>query len=141
MACQRCNSQRVLHFGSKCSDLYNASMNGVDYEGYSLYGVNLTGGDYVTGAVCLDCGQLQGKWPVSPVEELESNAEVDAEAEDDTGEYIRTDRSAVRERKKREKARAEEMPPDLSSMYENMERVKHRKHRFSLIVAAYRRNG
>lgn len=141
MTCQRCNSKRVLNFNGKCSDLYSADMNGMSYEGYALHSVNLDGGDYVGGAVCLDCGQLQGKWPVDPIEELETIAEIDSEAEDDDGEYVRNDRAAVKERNRRQRQRDQNVPPNLTAMQENMEKVKQRKHRFSLIVAAYRRNG
>lgn len=63
MTCSRCN--RVLSFSGKTSDLCFMSMAaGLNHDGYVLGGVNLGGGDYLEGSVCLECGQLQGEWPV-----------------------------------------------------------------------------
>lgn len=76
MACQKCSSNRVMTFNGKCSDLFMASMYDSEAdevheeEGYVIRGVNIGGGDYISASVCLDCGQLQGQWPVGPVEEL-----------------------------------------------------------------------
>lgn len=65
MSCQRCNSGRVLHASGKSSDLNSFSLGQIDIdEAYVLSDCNIGGGDYYILDLCLDCGQLQGKWPV-----------------------------------------------------------------------------
>lgn len=63
MKCQRCNSERVLGFNAKCSDMFSASVQEREFEGYVPHELGLGGGDYLEGHLCLDCGQLQGKFP------------------------------------------------------------------------------
>jgi len=72
MSCQRCGSDRILNAGGKSGDLNSASFKGRDLnEHYVVGGCNVGGGDYYRFSVCLECGQLQGTWPVSdPNEEL-----------------------------------------------------------------------
>lgn len=68
MNCQRCKSERVLAAGCKCSDMYNHTLKGQEYDGYVPHDVGLGGGDYINISVCLDCGQLQGEWPLAKTE-------------------------------------------------------------------------
>ena len=66
MSCQSCNSDRMMIVAGKCSDLGGIAVNHllIDHDGYMPYGLNVGGGDYIELDVCLDCGQLQGEWPV-----------------------------------------------------------------------------
>ena len=65
MKCQRCESDRVLETRGKTSDLFMATWKGKDYDGYVLRGVGLGDNeDYMDVPLCLECGQVQGKFPV-----------------------------------------------------------------------------
>lgn len=68
--CQRCQSQRVASIVGKCSDCFSADIpaDGIDsYQGYALRIEDICGGDYIELEVCLDCGQVQGKFPKEKV--------------------------------------------------------------------------
>lgn len=63
-----CGSARIMQFSGKCSDLFSSRMldTGVEYNGYvptDIPPFKNSYGDYVQGDLCLDCGQLQGRWP------------------------------------------------------------------------------
>lgn len=63
MKCQRCQSDRVAYVGAKCSDMCNWSVNGSEASGYVPQDMGVGGGDYLEIKFCLDCGQLQGRFP------------------------------------------------------------------------------
>lgn len=63
-ACQRCSSERVLHASSHGRDCHDWSMGKKAGDGYLPNDFSLGGGDGMHVRVCLDCGQLQGKWPL-----------------------------------------------------------------------------
>ena len=64
MNCQKCNSQRILSLSAKCSDLCFATLGTEEKDGYVPCDLGIGGGDYVEIQLCLDCGQLQGKFPI-----------------------------------------------------------------------------
>ena len=69
-ACQHCKGSRILRIGAKCSDLFNMSFNGKEYNGYVPQGVHVANDgdydeDYIEMQICMDCGRVQGKFPVS----------------------------------------------------------------------------
>lgn len=64
MNCQKCSSKRIMNVTAKCSDTCGFSINGVDSDGYVPKEIGIGGGDYVRFNYCLDCGQIQGKFPV-----------------------------------------------------------------------------
>ena len=70
MACKRCKSERVMRVGGKCSDLFSASMEGLDHQGYVISDIGIGGGDYLEFSYCLDCGQIQGDFPIEAGAEL-----------------------------------------------------------------------
>ena len=72
MKCQRCNSKRILKAGCKCSDMFYASIGDKEYDGYVPNDLGIGGryGDYLDIEFCLDCGQLQGQFPL-PISEIE----------------------------------------------------------------------
>ena len=67
MVCQRCKSERILHINGKCSDLsYGASSGEHEQNGSVPTDIGLLDkyGDYVELRYCLNCGQIQGHFPV-----------------------------------------------------------------------------
>ena len=66
MKCQACKSSRILHANGKCSDRFYAFIGDNERDGYVPGDLNIGGGDTLYVKVCLDCGQLQGKWPLPP---------------------------------------------------------------------------
>lgn len=74
MNCQRCNSERVLSLNSKQSDLCFSEFMGEEKDGYAPDVDNVCSGDYTAFSVCLECGQMQGNFPVKhPIEKNEDN--------------------------------------------------------------------
>ena len=67
MSCQNCMSDRMRSVGGKCSDLGFVQVNHLilEKDGYLPYDLNIGGGDYIELEVCLECGQLQGEWPLN----------------------------------------------------------------------------
>jgi len=63
-----------LGFNAKCADRFFCSIGNNEHNDYPPEDIGLGGGDYVKGKLCLDCGQLQGKWPL-PISELEQEIE------------------------------------------------------------------
>lgn len=68
--CQRCESDRIVDVTAKCSDLSAGSIHGNEWDGYVPDDLGVGGGDYVDIVYCMECGQLQGKFPL-PKSELE----------------------------------------------------------------------
>lgn len=66
MPCQRCNSNRVVSISGKCDDRFFASSNGNQYDGYVPYDLGIGGGDNIDFDLCLECGQIQGEFPMEP---------------------------------------------------------------------------
>ena len=77
MAC-KCGSKRIASVNSKSSDLNFVSIGTNENDGYLPSDMGIGGGDYVEFKWCLDCGQIQGKWPVKPTE-LETGTNEDGE--------------------------------------------------------------
>ena len=71
MICQRCKSERVLSCSGKSSDLNVFVLGKNEHEGYVPHDCGIGGGDYYDFEICLDCGQIQGEFPL-PTTELES---------------------------------------------------------------------
>ena len=65
MACDKCNSKRVVSISAKCSDLCSSSFQGHEKQGYVPDAIGVGGGDYADFSYCLDCGKLQGSFPVT----------------------------------------------------------------------------
>ena len=73
MKCDKCSSERVLRVGGKTSDMFSASgeeagPNG-EYDGYVPTDIGIAThddyGDYINFRYCLDCGKIQGEFPIS----------------------------------------------------------------------------
>jgi hypothetical protein len=67
MSCQRCKKDRVCSISAKCSDGFSGYIGGKRCDGYvpSDMGISRSE-DYVELKYCLDCGQIQGKFPLKP---------------------------------------------------------------------------
>jgi len=73
MACQRCNSDRILSASAHCRDLGVFEIRGHEHEGYVPGDLGIGEDDDVSFDLCLDCGQMQGAWPL-PQSKLERKA-------------------------------------------------------------------
>ena len=82
MKCQRCNSERILFAGCKCSDMFGASIGSLQIGGYVPNDLGIGGGDYLEIGLCLDCGQLQGKFPL-PISRVEQDI-----SDEELGEFF-----------------------------------------------------
>ena len=65
MTC-KCGSERIASITAKCSDLCFTYLPGrKEIEGYVVDEIGIGGGDYVEFDYCLDCGQMQGTFPIT----------------------------------------------------------------------------
>lgn len=66
--CDQCGSTRLLAASAKCSDLCHvAEVNEPhrDLDGYVPRDCGIGGGDYVEFTWCLQCGKIQGSFPMN----------------------------------------------------------------------------
>lgn len=68
MNCRNCNSTRIANVNAKASDLFFVSIGDKEEDGYLPRDMGIGGGDYLKMSYCLDCGQIQGKFPLPKVE-------------------------------------------------------------------------
>ncbi len=68
MKCDKCGSERVAGVNGKCSDMCHYTLGDFEMDGYVPKKVGIGGGDYLDFDYCLDCGKLQGKFPVETPE-------------------------------------------------------------------------
>ena len=66
MSCKNCKSKRTANITAKCSDMCFVSIGSKEKDGYVPGDMNIGGGDYVEIELCLDCGMVQGKFPLKP---------------------------------------------------------------------------
>ena len=74
--CQACRSERVAHVNGKVSDCFEAHVGDNDHYGYVPADLSIGHGDYVEFEYCLDCGQIQGDFPL-PATDLEKGTNPD----------------------------------------------------------------
>jgi len=63
----KCNSDRVMSISGKCSDMFNCNYNNKTYNGYVPQTIIIGNGgygDYIRFEFCLECGKIQGKFPI-----------------------------------------------------------------------------
>lgn len=66
MSCQRCNSDHIVSVSGKTSDMCSIYYQGVERVDYVPYGIGLgTDEDYIEIQYCAECGQMQGKFPIT----------------------------------------------------------------------------
>jgi len=89
MICQRCKGNRIADISGKTSDCFSGEIDGKDYDGYVPSDMGIGGSDYIEFAYCLDCGQIQGKWPVHPnLDKEDEDDENYSESYKDCRQYI-----------------------------------------------------
>lgn len=64
MKCDKCKSDRIFSLNSKSSDMNNFTYMGAEGDGYCPDVEHICGGDYIFVTVCLECGKIQGDFPV-----------------------------------------------------------------------------
>jgi hypothetical protein len=78
MNCQRCTSNRIARISAKCGDLCHTSVEVAEIEGDVPRDMGIGGGDYVRFSYCLECGQIQGTFPIATTEMEEQDDEMDS---------------------------------------------------------------
>jgi hypothetical protein len=66
--CQRCSGSRLARILAHCSDMCSVDLAGRHFHGYVPRDLGIGGGDDVQFDYCLDCGQIQGKFPLRTTE-------------------------------------------------------------------------
>lgn len=65
MECQRCGGNRIASIEGQSSDGNYGDIEGKKFCGeYVPSNIGIGGGDYIRFSWCLNCGQIQGEWPV-----------------------------------------------------------------------------
>lgn len=59
-----CTTSRIIAVMGKCSDMCVVQMGDKEHEGYVPDGCGIGGGDYIEFDLCLDCGKIQGHFPL-----------------------------------------------------------------------------
>jgi len=75
MKCDKCNSERVALLNGKTSDMCQFRYKDIDTDGYVPQGIIIGDdgyGDYINFHFCLECGKIQGKFPISDKQVRES---------------------------------------------------------------------
>lgn len=82
MECDNCGGDRVANINGKCSDRFSLQLGELEIEDdYVPSDFGIGGGDYIELELCLDCGKLQGDFPLE-ITELEMNDESDDDEEE-----------------------------------------------------------
>lgn len=68
--CQHCSSDRIMSINAKCSDRCMIEYKDMERCDYVPRYLGLGGGDYVKFEFCLDCGRIQGDFPMEEIDEL-----------------------------------------------------------------------
>ena len=81
MAC-KCGSHRIANINAKCSDMCHVEIedeNGYvnSSDDYAPKDMGIGGGDYLRFSYCMDCGSMQGNFPLD---------ETDLEVSEDSNE-------------------------------------------------------
>ena len=64
--CQTCDGARLCYVRVKSSDQNILDLPHASHQGYVPRDMNIGGDDYLRMIYCLDCGQIQGDWPLPP---------------------------------------------------------------------------
>ena len=65
---ENCNSKRIAFINGKTSDMCQFQYEDIDKDGYVPQGIIIGDdgyGDYIRFHFCLDCGKIQGNFPIS----------------------------------------------------------------------------
>lgn len=64
MTCQKCGSRRVAQIDAKCDDRCCAQVEEFESNDYVPSDWGIGGGDYVRFKFCMQCGTIQGDFPL-----------------------------------------------------------------------------
>lgn len=78
--CSKCLKSRMLNVSAKCDDKCDVTINGRSECGYVPSGLNIGSGDYLFFSLCLNCGHVDGKFPLDE-HELEQDERDEEEDE------------------------------------------------------------
>jgi len=65
MKCKNCNSTRIAGVHAHCRDCCFVNIGDNEHEGYVPNDIGVGGGDSVNIDYCLDCGMIQGNFPIA----------------------------------------------------------------------------
>ena len=82
ISCQHCQSHRVGSVSGKSRDLSDFDLGNQSRDGYLPDDIGIGGGDYIEFSYCLDCGMIQGKWPL-PLTGIEAGTREDEGDDED----------------------------------------------------------
>ena len=68
MKCDKCESNAIINFMGKTSDLCHIEMGIAEYNGECPRDIGIGGGDYVNFHYCLTCGKIQGNFPIENIQ-------------------------------------------------------------------------
>lgn len=69
--CKGCSSNRIAFISGKCSDCCTAEYKGFSTCGYVPMDMGVGGNNEVEFKYCLDCGKIQGDFPIYPTQVIE----------------------------------------------------------------------
>lgn len=75
MSCRVCESPRIVAVNAKCSDMCFVNIADKEHDGYVPTDMGIGGRDYIDMRVCLNCGAVQGTFPL-PRTELEGEEDL-----------------------------------------------------------------
>ncbi len=87
--CRRCQSERIAKMSAYCYDRCSVTVWEKDSSSdYVPRGIFIGGGDYIEFSWCLDCGQIQNKFPLrkTSLEEMEEEADANMDEDPDEGD-------------------------------------------------------
>jgi hypothetical protein len=80
MKCDNCESERIIEVSGKTSDCCYINYNNLELSGYVPGNIGLGRDcDYINLVYCLDCGKIQGKFPIKEenvIKELKSEGAI-----------------------------------------------------------------
>lgn len=67
MSCKQCNSERIMDIQGHCVDRFTATLDGKMFgPDYVPDDMGIGEGDDIEISFCLDCGQMEGEFPIHP---------------------------------------------------------------------------
>lgn len=64
MNCDSCNSNRMVIVSGKVSDMCYVEYMDAIHQGDVPSGLNIGSGDYIELNICMNCGKVQGQYPI-----------------------------------------------------------------------------
>jgi hypothetical protein len=86
MNCDACGSDRVISVSGKCNDMCNVAYKGMELNDYVPRDMGIGGGDYMEFSYCLECGKIQGNFPIENPQWYQATKDeddIEKELEDD----------------------------------------------------------